>query len=143
LVANIAHLYKGADGGIYHMDNSRPAIDEILAELTLTRCRGRRRNDPDGWTAVTFAQVAEVHHKLRVICESCRRDESPFEPLALAARLGIDPDTPLRSRAPACLQGVRRSPGSHHARSGRPLAVYSGFYQAGRSRNLAAHAAFI
>jgi hypothetical protein len=34
LVANIAHLYKGAVGGIYLMDNSRSAIDEILAELT-------------------------------------------------------------------------------------------------------------
>jgi putative SOS response-associated peptidase YedK len=56
-----------------------------------------RRSDPDGWRQVTFAQVASAQHRLRVICEGCGRDESPFEPLALAATLGLDPETPLRA----------------------------------------------
>jgi hypothetical protein len=58
-----------------------------------------RRSDPDGWRQVTFAQVASAHHRLRVICEGCGRDESPFEPLALAAALGFDPEIPLLAAA--------------------------------------------
>jgi hypothetical protein len=87
--------------------------------------RWQRNSDPEGWRKVTFAQVASAHHRLRVICEACGRDESPFDPLAFAGRLGIDPETPLRTAerrlvCGAC--GARRAHimlVSHDARYGK------------------------